>query len=324
MGHSNVSNFVLAVTVPLPSLLFYLSFVQKCDGDRWENEYWTWVCDWGRLHPLYLVNVLFFLNVDILFWVVGLVQQNVWLIDPYWTIIPVLIAHFYSAYPAAQYDLLRSRAALLLIWIWSARLTYNYFRRELWQWGKREDWRFTDIRRKDPRNWWWKSFFVCFVSQHTFLVGITLPFYSIFTNARPWNAWDGLAFLVCLSGITIAHVADTQLHSFVARNNILKDLGAPTEPLLNRGLWHYSRHPNYFGEQLFWWGLSLFSVNLGQSWAVVGTAINSACLAYTTVLVERKMVQEPSRADVYRQYQKSTSVLIPWFNRSTLVKSKTS
>ncbi|KAL2635167.1 hypothetical protein R1flu_006646 [Riccia fluitans] len=105
--------------------------------------------------------------------------------------------------------------------------------------------------------------------------------------------------------------ADAQLHSFVTRSNELKELGVPRKSVLNHGLWFYSRHPNYFGEQLFWWGLSLFSAHLGQPWAVAGTVVNSGCLAYTTVLVERRMLRDTSRAKLYREYQKSTSVLIP-------------
>ncbi|KAL3692619.1 hypothetical protein R1sor_006270 [Riccia sorocarpa] len=111
--------------------------------------------------------------------------------------------------------------------------------------------------------------------------------------------------------------ADTQLHGFVTRNSLLKELGAAREPVLNHGLWYYSRHPNYFGEQLFWWGLSLFSVFLGQPWAVAGTVVNSAVLAYTTVLIERRMLADSSRAEHYKEYQKSTSVLFPWFKKSS-------
>lgn len=80
------------------------------------------------------------------------------LIDPYWTIIPVLIAHFYHAHPTAQYDPMRARVVLALVWIWSIRLTHSYFRREEWKLGAREDWRFADMRKDYGKHWWWISF----------------------------------------------------------------------------------------------------------------------------------------------------------------------
>lgn len=153
---------------------------------------------------------------------------------------------------------------------------------------------------------------ICFTLQ-IFLVGICLPLYAVHSNQTPWNLWDALATFICGVGITIGFFADNQLHAFMTKNSILKDLGVPASPLLNEGLWRYSRHPNYFGEQLWWWGLALYAWHLGQGWMVVGTLVNSACLAHVTVLVERRMLEKPSRADVYCNYQQTTSVLVPWF-----------
>lgn len=320
MGHSNLFNFALVVLVAVPSIVFYAFFLHRCDGTGSGGEEnaasWGSVCEWGREHPWYLVNALFFLNVDVLFWIIGILQSSVWLIDPYWSILPVLILHFFDLHPSSQTDLFRSRAVIGLIWLWSFRMTYSYLRREEWNWGEREDWRFANFRKQHGKHWFWTSFFLVFVSQHIFLVGLTLPIYTVYQSRLPWNAWDILACVLCVAGIWIAHFADTQLYYFCYKNKVLKEIGGPKVLLLDSGLWKYSRHPNYFGEQLFWWGLSLFAWNVGQGWAVVGSAINSACLAQVTVMVEQRMVQDESRADVYREYQKSTSVLIPWFKRS--------
>lgn len=54
---------------------------------------------------------------------------------------------------------------IVLTWVWSIRLTHNYFRREKWRWGAREDWRFNDMRKEYGKNWWWISFFAVYVSQ---------------------------------------------------------------------------------------------------------------------------------------------------------------
>jgi len=87
------------------------------------------------------------------------------MIDLYWTVIPMLLVYYYATYPLAQYNLWRSRIVIALTWIWSLRLTHNYFRREKWQWGVREDWRFTDMRGQYGKHWWWISFFSVYASQ---------------------------------------------------------------------------------------------------------------------------------------------------------------
>lgn len=129
---------------------------------------------------------------------------------------------------------------------------------------------------------------------------------------------DLVAIFVCASGIVIAYFADTQLHEFVTRNNKLKMREKSVVPNLEEGLWHYSRHPNYFGEQLWWWGLVIFAWGLGEGWTLVGSLLNSMCLAYVTKLVEERMMKQHYRAEDYWQYQKTTSVWIPWFKASII------
>jgi steroid 5-alpha reductase family enzyme len=83
------------------------------------------------------------------------------------------------------------------------------------------------------------------------------------------------------------------------------------------GLWRYSRHPNYFGEQLWWWSLGVFAVNVGQPWALLGALFNSLCMVGVTRLTEARMLARPERAALYREYQNRTSVWIPWFSSRT-------
>ncbi|GMH00355.1 hypothetical protein Nepgr_002194 [Nepenthes gracilis] len=317
----NLENAVIAFLAPLPSILFYVSFISHYNNPH-HSLYPLY--SWCYHHPLLLANAFFFFNVNLLFWLIGLVQSSHWMIDPYWTAIPVLLVHYYAAHPllSSSYNIWRSRVAMILTWVWSIRLSHNYFRREHWQWGAREDWRFTDMRHQYGNNWWWVSFFAIYVSQEVFLIGVTLPLYIIHSVDRPWSMWDFAAIFVCLSGIIIAYYADTQLHEFVTKNCELKERGMPTVPTLEKGLWRYSRHPNYFGEQLWWWGLVIFSWSLGHGWTFVGALINSMCLAYVTFLVEDRMLKQSHRAEAYRQYQKTTSAWIPWFKSSPGAKDK--
>ncbi|KAJ6873151.1 hypothetical protein NC651_032116 [Populus alba x Populus x berolinensis] len=279
---SNLKRAAVSFLVPLPSILFYLYFINHyktstVDGTTL-SPFWSWCVD----HPLLLVNALFFFNVNVLFWIISQIQKSHWMIDLYWTVIPMLLVYYYATYPLAQYNLWRSRIVIALTWIWSLRLTHNYFRREKWQWGVREDWRFTDMRGQYGKNWWWISFFSVYASQQMFLVGICLPFYIVHSVDKPLDVWDFVAVAVCLCGIVIAYFADTQLHEFVTRNDKLKELGKPTVPNLDRGLWYV--------------------------------------LAYVTVLVEQRMLKQEYRAEAYRLYQKTTSVWIPWFRSSAFAR----
>ncbi|KAM0064777.1 putative 3-oxo-5-alpha-steroid 4-dehydrogenase [Helianthus debilis subsp. tardiflorus] len=312
----NFKNAFIAFLAPLPSIFFYTTFL----NNHHHNHHPIW--SWCHHHPLLLINLLFFFNINVLFWLISLIQSSNWMIDVYWTVIPVLLVHYFQLHPGSMFDFWRSRVVVALTWVWAVRLTHSYFRREKWQWGAREDWRFTDLAQQYGKNWWWISFFAVYLIQQVFLIGVCLPMYIVHSINSPWNLLDTAAVAVCLTGITIAYIADTQLHSFVSQNEKLKQLGKPLVPNLDAGLWYYSRHPNYFGEQLWWWGLAIFGWNLGCTWVFVGPLVNTLCLAYVTILVERKMVKLEYRAEQYKLYQKRTSVWVPWFKSSVIQEAK--
>merc|ERR1711865_1207610 len=145
------------------------------------------------------------------------------------------------------------------------------------------------------------------------LVGITLPAYSVHFSsvaAKPFGAVDAGVSCLCLAGILTAMFADNTLYSYVQQNKERAAQSQPKVQLLDTGLWRYSRHPNYFGEQLWWWAFSGFGVYLGQWWVITGTAFNSLILAVVTGMTEQKMIQgwtDPQRIDMYRDYQRRTS-----------------
>ncbi|KAL5719286.1 hypothetical protein ACHQM5_012086 [Ranunculus cassubicifolius] len=298
----NLRNALIALLVPLPSIAFYLYFLQHYHVGN-KDLFGIWL--WCYHHPLLLSSLLFFINISVLFWVISLIQTSHWMIDLYWTVLPVMLSIYYATHPLSQYNTMRSSVVIFLTLIWSLRLSHSYFRREKWQWGAREDWRFTSMRKDYGKNWWWASFFAVYFAQQVLMTGLCLPIFAIHTIDKPCNMWDSLAVIICISGIITAYFADTQLHEFTTKK--------PNGPVLDVGLWKYSRHPNYFGEQLWWWGLFVFGWNVGFGWSFIGSLMNSMCLAYVTALVEKRMVRHRDRADAYRKYRNETSVWIPWF-----------
>jgi len=245
--------------------------MDKYQGFSSESALWSSACYITLQHPVLAVNILFFLNVTVGFWIIGLLQQSFWLIDPYWTIVPVMIGHFYAGHPLASSGGLRATVAMTLLWIWSIRLTHSYFRREDWKFGQQEDWRYTDMARQNPRLWPLLSFFAVGLSQQPLLCGVTMPLYSVyFSGSRPFDSVDLIATLICLLGLACAKLADDSLRSYMAENESRAKAGQRKLPLLDRGIWHFSRHPNYFGEQCFWWGLALFFHSFGRLLGGVG------------------------------------------------------
>ena len=108
-----------------------------------------------------------------------------------------------------------------LIVFWALSLTYSYFRREEWMLGAREDWRFADMRKKNPTLFSFTSFFLAYVSQQPMLLGITLPIWAVNFGAdamRPFNMLDIIAFIGCILSIILARVADYQLRNFMVAN----------------------------------------------------------------------------------------------------------
>jgi steroid 5-alpha reductase family enzyme len=126
--------------------------------------------------------------------------------------------------------------------------------------------------------------------------------------------------LSALMGLRIAEVSDRVLQQFMLKNVELKKEGKKPILLLNESWWAWSRHPNYFGEQLFWWSMGGLACTctspdeFGYAWMLGGTFINSLCLATVTLMTEQKMLSEwtEERVKLYKLYQKNVSVLIPF------------
>lgn len=327
----DLANAALLVLASAPAMLAYVAVLRGCDWDTakraggvptWPmpTQSWTLWCSWSHEHPFWLANLLFLICISLFFWLINLVQGSTWLIDPYWTFIPILLAAFYRHHPGAEArDEPRAIVSVSLLLLWSVRLTHSYFRREGWMLGEREDWRFEEMRKKHSQHWWWMSFFAAYFSQQIMLVGICMPLYAVhFASQRTWTLLDTAATIFCLAGIAIAFVADTQLHHFVKNNERLAASRQKKIPVLNTGIWKYSRHPNYVGEQLFWWGMGLFAVGVGWTFALWGAAFNSLVLAIVTVMVEKKMLQKKYRREAFKEYQRCTSVWIPWFPKPPL------
>ena len=204
--------------------------------------------------------------------------------DAYWSVAPMALAAYWAA--LGEGTLLRVILVVGLVWWWGARLTWNWAR--TWTGLHHEDWRYVDLRNKSGVAWPLVNFFGIhlFPTVQVFL-GL-LPVHAALTIDAPLGVWDAVGGLVTALAIVIEQVSDRQLLDFrVAPERVKGDV-------MNTGLWAYSRHPNYVGEALFWWGLALFTLQVApdDTWRWSG----AAAITLMFVFISIPMIEKHNKA----------------------------
>ena len=237
---------------------------------------------------------------------VSVVADNTSVYDPYWSVAPVAIAPWIALQPGASgAPLARQALVLFLVTLWGLRLTYNWARG--FTGLAHEDWRYVDIRRTTGRAYWPASLFGLHLMPTVMVYLGCLSLYPALTSPRPIGLLDAVAAVVTLGAVAIELVADEQLRAFRRERR--------AGEILARGLWAFSRHPNYFGEVSFWWGLLLFALaaDPGAWWAGVGAAAITCLFVFASIpLLDRRSV---ARRPAYADHMKRVSALVPWFPR---------
>ena len=226
--------------------------------------------------------------------------------DAYWSVIPPLLAVFwYVENVAAQVNPVRAALVIGLVWLWGIRLTANWA--TYWGGLHHEDWRYPLVREKAGASGavWADLFGIHLFPTIQVFLGC-LPVYAVMTLGQAPLGWlDAVAFAVTLGAIAIETVADLQLHAFIARRQ--------PGTFIRSGLWGWSRHPNYFGELAFWWGLMLFGLACAPAhagWIVLGAVAMSAMFWFASIpLMDQRSV---ARRPAYADYMREVSALVPW------------
>ncbi|HYQ82382.1 MAG TPA: DUF1295 domain-containing protein [Anaeromyxobacteraceae bacterium] len=220
----------------------------------------------------------------------GVAADNSSLYDPYWSVAPLPIALYWSLSDGRVGP--RDALVLLCVAAWGARLTWNC----LWRWRSldEEDFRYREIRARTGRLYWPASLFAIHLAPTAWVFLGLLPLHAaLAAPARPPGWLDLAAAALALGGAALEAVADRQLQRF---------LRVRTDPaaVLESGLWARSRHPNYLGEVLFWWGLFLFGLaaDPGKAWTAVGAVSITALFLLVSVpwMDRRMLVRHPAWA----------------------------
>ena len=189
-----------------------------------------------------------------------------------------------------------------MVALWGLRLTVHLYRRNK---GRPEDFRYKAWREQWGRSFYWRSWLQVYVLQGFFMCIISFPIlYSPYFCASDLSLENLPGLVIWLAGLLIESIADEQLLRFSHKKRSAGDF-------IQTGLWKYSRHPNYFGEILVWWGLFLFIAPCDGTWPAILSPITITwLLRYVSgvPMLEKKYQGNTS----YDAYKKITSVLIPW------------
>jgi len=195
----------------------------------------------------------------------------------------------------------RQLMVLLLVMLWGIRLTVYIFIRNK---GKAEDFRYAKWRKEWGKNWVLRSWLQVFMLQGFFMLLIAYPvFLNGFQRAADVNLLDLVGLLVWLLGFGFEAIGDAQMLRF-------KKDPLNRRKIMNKGLWRYTRHPNYFGEATMWWGIFLITLNSVYNWWGVFSPIVITWLLLKVSgvpLLEKKYAENPA----YLDYIKRTSSFLP-------------
>ena len=201
---------------------------------------------------------------------------------------------------------MRGLLVMTLVSLWSLRLAgYLAFR----NWSKPEDHRYRAIRARNSPGFEWKSLYLVFGMQGVLAWVISAPLAAAINGSTALGIFDFLGAALVLFGIVYETLADSQLARFKADP-------VNVGQVMNRGLWRYSRHPNYFGECCLWWGYWLIAVGAGGAWTVFAPVLMTVLLLKISgVALLEKDIGE--RRPGYSTYTATTNAFLPGPRRTS-------
>lgn len=226
----------------------------------------------------------------------SLIFSNASVYDPYWSVQPpVILAAFMAVRGAGIFGIL----LLAVISLWAVRLTANW----AYTFGglSHQDWRYTMLCEKTG------AFYplINFIGIHTVptlvVYGCTLPAVYAVVYGYEANIYSVIVLSVSLFAIALQGTADVQMHKYRRARN---------SPFIRTGLWKYSRHPNYLGEILMWWGVGASVVIAEPSawYLLAGAVANTALFMFVSIpLADGRQ----SKKAGFEEYKRATRMLLP-------------
>jgi steroid 5-alpha reductase family enzyme len=253
---------------------------------------------------IYTIALLVIIVLMTILWLISLRLKNSSIVDIFWGAGFVITGWVYFALTPDGFPL-RKWLIAILVTIWGLRLTLHILVRN---WGKPEDFRYQVWRKESGTRWWWLSYFRVFLLQGILMWIISAPLLAAQFGAKPAHLilFDFLGVIVWAIGFFFESVGDLQLARFKANP-------ANKGQVMDRGVWRYTRHPNYFGDAAQWWGYYLIAAFAGGWWTIFSPIIMTLFLLRVSgvTLLEKTLEKRPG----YQEYIRKTRAFIPWFPR---------
>jgi len=221
------------------------------------------------------------------------------IIDSFWGLGFMVIAVYSWIFGSRN---LVGNIVTILVLIWGIRLASHISFRNT---GQKEDYRYQQMREKWD-NVWLTAYYKVFMLQGLLMLSIGYPIVLI-------NNWKGsqvsvflyVGLLVWLIGYAFESIGDSQLKKFLEKRTDPKEV-------MTKGLWAYTRHPNYFGEVTMWWGIFIIIFSSTAWWYTIASPIVITFLILKVSgvpLLEKKYNGRPA----FEEYKKHTNKFFPWF-----------
>ena len=252
---------------------------------------------------IYFKGFLVIMTLMTALWIISVVIRNVSIVDLFWGTGFVVVNTWYFI----ENHIYNPRQILLMVLVslWGVRLSVYLAWRNI---GKGEDFRYRQFRKNfGEKNYWWISFFQVFLLQGVLMWLISSTLWGVNNEnvSESLTIIDYLGVIIWLTGFIFEAGGDYQLAKFrMDPSNKGK--------VLDSGFWHYTRHPNYFGDAAVWWGYAFLCIGAGNYWLIAGAILMTLLIIKVSgvALLEKSLtVQKPQ----YNAYILKTNSFFPWF-----------
>lgn len=226
--------------------------------------------------------------------------NNASVYDPYWSVQPFVIGLFLGIKHGFN---LYSALLFIAVTIWAVRLTFNWtleFKNLTYQ-----DWRYIHLKNTTGKFYGIINFVGIHLVPTLVVYACTLPLVYAIINKPTLNYFSIIFLVVCVLAVLLQLVADAQMREY-----------RKTKPtvFIRTGLWKYSRHPNYLGEILMWWGVALATIiSMPSMWQLIlGAVLNTLLFIFVSIpLQDSRQAKKPG----FSEYKKQTHALLPIYKK---------
>ena len=238
-----------------------------------------------------------------LIWVVSVAREDASIVDIFWGLGFVVLVVFYQI-EAGEGVAPRQNLITILATIWGLRLSLHLFRRNR---GRDEDYRYARWREQHGQKYWWYSYFQVFLLQGVVMWIVSAPLAAVHAHYEVFDdlgALDMLGVMAWTLGFFFEAVGDAHLVRFKRNpDNAGK--------VLDSGVWAYTRHPNYFGDALIWWGFFMIALAADSWWTVFSPLLMTWLLVRVSGVAMLERDLQASKPG-YEAYAARTRAFIPW------------